>query len=128
MHIYVDFFTTFVAAILFMIFHAAWYSDYLFGNLWKKAIHLQKKHSIYSYVGVFMIGWIIAYFIGMVEFFLKVTSFWDGVLAGFIIWLGFILPALYYPVVWGKRRHLPFFIEVTCFLLQLMVMGGVIAG
>ena len=57
-----------------------------------------------------------------------VTSFWDGVIAGGIIWVGFVLPTQASLLIWEKRSWKLFLLDNGNWLIGLIVMGGILAG
>ena len=129
--VHIDFLTVLVAAIVYLIIRGVWYSKQLFGNYWLnlKGIsenNLRKKPL--AFLGNFLVALILSYFLSFVEVYLGATSFWDGVVAGFIIWFGFIFPVQFTEVIWIKKSGKLFWLESSCILLSLMVMGGILVG
>ena len=76
----------------------------------------------------FLVAIILSYFISLLEIFFDVTSFWDGVIAGFIVYLGFVFPTQITKVVWVKKTFKLFLVDNVCWLLSIMVMGGILVG
>lgn len=129
--LHVDFLTVFIAAIVYMVISLAWYSPFLFGNMWLRLSKLESKDVRNKPLAIFcnfIIALILSYFISLIEIFLDVTSFWDGVIAGFIIYLGFVFTTQFTKVIWVKKTFKLFLLDNLCWLLSIMVMGGILAG
>ena len=129
--VHIDFLTVLVAAIVYFIIKTLWYSSYLFGNLWFRLRGLKKEDVRKKYIGYplnFIIAYIIGHFISLFEIYVGATSFWDGVVAGFILWLGFVFITQISEVIWVKRSYKVFLIRNGFFLLAFMVMGAILVG
>ena len=86
--------------------------------------------SNFVYLGsliAFILILISAYILASIEILMKVTSFWDGVFLGFLIWFGFVLPVSYFSFLNTKKLN-HFFINNSFYLLALMVLAGLLAG
>ncbi len=136
---YVDLLTVIVAAIIFVIISSFWHSSFMFkkvlmklknNNLPKKPGRKKKLKPIrkIKYLYDFLICLVIAYVLSLLEILAGVVSFWDGVLFGFIIWLGFIGTFQMFQVVFDRKPFKLFIIENGLYLLNLMIIGGVLAG
>lgn len=125
---HVDYFSVFVGALIFMIISSAWYSPFLFGNLWKKYVQKEIRKKTFAFTATFFVAVILSYFLSLVEIYFGATSFWDGVISGFIIYIGFVFPTQIISVIWCKETFKIFLIDNFCYLLSLMVMGGVLVG
>ncbi|MBN1915049.1 MAG: DUF1761 domain-containing protein [Parachlamydiales bacterium] len=126
-----DYLTIIVAAIVNVILGFLWYSPYVFGRLWLQLIHRHEKEmkiTFFSLLGGIIISLFLSFFLALVEAYMGVTSFWDGVVAGFIVWFGFVLPTQFSIVLWEKRPIKLFFIDNGIWLLGMLVMGGILAG
>ena len=127
--VHIDFLTVIVAAVVYMIIASLWYSSYLFGNIWTK---LQGKKNIRKRFPAFLFNFlaalVLSYFLSLVEIYLGTTSFWDGVIAGFIVYFGFIFTTQIISVIWEKNSFKIFLIDNLFFMLSLMVMGGILVG
>jgi len=82
-----------IAAIIGLIFGYLWYSPLFFGNVVKKIYSTSRKKSVVISLS-FLLLLVVSYFIAFLEIYLKVTSFWDGVVTGILLWIGFILPGI----------------------------------
>jgi hypothetical protein len=133
--IYIDFLTAFVAAIIGFIIINLWFSQYCFKKLWEKyrnfKLHLKTtKAKIIFFIFVFIFIYIIALFLAFVQSYLRVTSFWDGIITGFLMWFGFTNPFHLASIfLFAKKNKFKIYlVEGFLFLLVYLLMGGMLAG
>ena len=128
---HIELFSVFIAAVLYMIVGALWYSKYLFGPAWLKLCHMKEselqKNKI-NFLWSFVVGLIIAYFLAFFEASLEITTVSDGMFVGFCFWLGFVATTQIGSVIWCKTPFRFFLINTGCKLLSFLVMGGVIGA
>jgi hypothetical protein len=125
-----DHMTVFFAAMAFFLLGGIWYSSFFFGPLWLKLCGFTKEDSRgwKRYFVALIQAVIMAYFLAFVEVYLRVTSFWDGVIGGGIVWLGCVVPVQLSSVLWEKKSIKLYFLNTLYFLLGYLVMGGILAG
>lgn len=129
--IHIDFLTVFVAAVIFILVKMLWYSPYLFGKMWIQIIAVKKKEIRNSYLGyslTFLAALILSYFIALIEIYVGASSFWDGVVVGFILWFGFVFPIKLLQVIWIKNELKLFLVQNGFLLISFMVMGAILVG
>ncbi|KPK31894.1 MAG: hypothetical protein AMS24_05330 [Chlamydiae bacterium SM23_39] len=129
--VHVDFLTVLVAAVVYFIMGIAWYSPYLFGAIWLRLKGIDKKKmrkNIFSYLGSFLVALILSYFLSLLEIYMGATSFWDGVVAGFVIYLGFVFTTQIPSIIWIKNNYKLFLIDNFFYFLSFMVVGGILVG
>lgn len=127
--IHVDYLTVLVAAVIYMIVAVLWYSPYLFGKIWMKEVGDNiNKNKFVTFPLNFLVAILLAYFISLFEIYLGATSFWDGVIAGFVIYLGFVFTTQVTSIIWVKNRWKLFLIDNGCWFISMMIMGGVLVG
>ena len=130
----VNYLAVFVSAIVSMILGSLWYSPLLFGNAWMKLSGAKKdmnkakaKGMIGSYlamfIGVLLTAFILAHFVQYVT----ASSFFEGMQAGVWLWLGFIAPVLLGSMLWEGKPFRYYLINVIYHLINLAVMGGILA-
>ena len=131
----IDFLSVFIATVVYVIIGAFWYSKFGFGKTWEKCIAKEKKSKkkqskrpYFSYFISFVLGYIIAFFIAYIENFLLISSFWDGLIAGCIIWFGFVFTTQAVMVLFEKRSVKLVLIDVGYWLITFAILGGVLAG
>jgi hypothetical protein len=124
----VDILSVIIATVVYMIISFIWFSPFIFGKIWKKVVpDIGKGAKLIAYFSSLLIALVVAYFLAIIEGYLGVTSFWDGVVAGFIVWLGFVATTSVSSAIWSNKWKV-FFIEQGCWLINFIIMGGIIAG
>jgi hypothetical protein len=126
----VDFLSILLAVIAYMVVGSIWYSSYAFGKIRDKfsGIKKHKKQGFIFYIGSFFSALVMAYFIGFIESYLSVTSFWDGVIAGLILCIGFVIPSNFINFLWKDKSFKLFCLDSSYWLLIFIAMGGILAG
>lgn len=124
-----------VAAVVSFIIGMLWYSPLLFGNAWMKAGGFSKKDInkakkkgmgkmiLASFVGSLVMAWVLAYFV----VYATASNFVQGMQVGFWLWLGFIATVLLGSVLWEGRVVKYYLINVAYWLVNVAVMGGILA-
>lgn len=127
----IDMVTAVVAAILFMILGAFWYSPLLFGKIWSRIsgidCSVQKKKGL-RLLAAFVNALVMAFFLSIIEAFMGATSTKDGIYIGIGIWLGFIATTHLSAVIWGKKPFRLYLIDAGFFFFGYALMGGVIGA
>ncbi len=127
----IDVVTAFVAAFVYMLIGAFWYSKLLFGKTWEKLAALPSTAFSYKwlrYLIAFLSAYIMAVFLSIVEAFMGSASTMDGVYIGIGIWLGFIATTQLSLVLWGKKPFRLYLIDNGFFFCGYAVMGGIIGA
>jgi hypothetical protein len=124
----IDLLTVCFASIIYLAMYIIWYSNFLFGKIYKAQLKKQIKKSFLSYIYIFIVTFVISYVLALFEVLLRITTFWDGVFLGFLIWLGFVVSHSSFLVVFFKRNLKLYFIDNILYLLALMIIGGILAG
>ena len=128
--IYIDFYLVVIAAISYMLISALWYSKLFFKNRVSKIVKVKKnkKELVIAYLISFIVALFISYFLALFQVYVGATTFTDGLLSGFIVWIGVVLPINLNSFIWKKSKKELFFIENGHYLLSLLVMGAVLIG
>jgi|GEM_PF-1022965 hypothetical protein len=127
----IELFSVFIAAVLYVIIGAVWYSKYLCGPAWLKLCRMKEsemKHHKINILWSFLVGFVIAYFLAFFEASLEITTVTDGMFVAFCFWLGFVATTQIGAVIWCKTPFKFFLINTGCKLLSFLVMGGVIGA
>ena len=131
----VNYIAVFASAVVSMVIGFLWYSPILFGEAWmkasgktKKEIDSAKKKGMTSYylaafIATLLMAFILAYFVQYV----LAATFFEGMQAGFWIWLGFVAPVLLGSILWEGKSFSYYMINVFHYLATLMVMAGILA-
>ena len=119
-----------VAAVVNMVVGAVWYSKPLFAKEWSKLTG-RKLDDMgggmgygVAFVGALIQAWILAHFV----VYAGSTSFADGLVTGFWLWLGFAAVTVAVNQVFeGRSWHL-WKINAGYFLVVLLINGGLLAA
>jgi len=129
----IDFYAVGIAAVLYTIIFAVWYSKWLFGATWVRLNGLTesqlRKNVLWKRLGWnFLLGLCFAYFLAFFDASLQVTSVGDAMLSALTLWIGFVLPTQLFSVIWYRKPVRLFWIDAGYLLLSLLVMGGIIGA
>lgn len=128
----INYWAVLVAAAVNMGVGAAWYSGSLFGKQWAKAIggkiedmkaRANQGYSI-SIVGALVMAFILSHFVS----YAGSTTFADGLVTGFWLWLGFIAFIVASTVVFEGRNWKLWQINAGYWLVVLLINGGLLAA
>lgn len=125
---YIDLLTVFFASIVYLIMYIVWYSNFFFGKIYKNILRKEIQKSFFRYFYVFIFIFVTSYIVALFEVLLGITTFWDGVFLGFLIWLGFVATHFIFLVISFKRNLKLYFIDNILYLLGLMIIAGILAG
>lgn len=114
-----------------MLVGAAWYSEYLFGTLWRKLTHLRDREiklaqgSAYraSFISALIMAYVLAYLVQ----FTQVSNFSQASSAAFWLWFGLVLPTHVTTTFFSRRNILVMLIDTGYFLMAMIVMAWVFA-
>lgn len=116
-----------IAAAIYYILGAIWYSEKLFGNpTW---MHWQKPaNPVPGYIGEAIIGLVIAFVMAGFIHALRIARPLEGAVVGFWLWLGFVATTQFSAVLWKGKTLKGFFIHNAFLLISFLLMGGVLAA
>lgn len=117
-----------IATILNMIMSAFWYSDFLFGTQWKKLNKIELRNDWKTVILGAVSSLIIAFFFYTFESALHVTSVMDGMMIGFLFWLGFIVTTQMSSFIYVKKPLQLFVIDTGYKMLSFLVIGGLMGA
>ena len=127
--IFIDFMTVFVASLVYVAVKFFWFSSCLFGNVWKRLNSQHKPVStVLNIIGNWVAAFILSYFFALTEIFLDITSFWDSVAVGFVVWFSFVFTTQITKVLWDRNCFKSFLIENGFFLLGFLLLSIILAG
>jgi hypothetical protein len=120
-----------VAAVVNMVVGAVWYSKPLFAKEWSKLTGRKMEdmggggmgYGV-AFVGALIQAWILAHFV----VYAGSTSFTDGLVTGFWLWLGFVAVATAVNMVFEGRSWNLWKINAGYFLVVLLINGGLLAA
>ncbi|HSX14170.1 MAG TPA: DUF1761 domain-containing protein [Chlamydiales bacterium] len=128
---YIDWLVIVIATVLNMAIGFIWYSKWLFGPVWKKFTkHAEKDLRCNSKTMIlgFIVSFMIAFFLFIFESALQVTSVTDGMIVGFLLWLGFVATTQMSTFIWNKMPFRLFLVHTGFKLLSFLVMSGLIGA
>ncbi|HEY3251262.1 MAG TPA: DUF1761 domain-containing protein [Ignavibacteria bacterium] len=127
------------AAVLNMAIGMLWYSPFVLGKLWIKSMgpgqagktsgEFQQSGSANPLIYVFntIAALIFAYVLAHIMKFAFISSFGDGVIVGFWVWLGFVVTTVLPGYLYEKRSKVLYFIFILYQLVAICLMGGLLA-
>ena len=127
-----NYFAIVVAAIIYVVIGAIWYSPAVFGKLWMKLAKCDPesckgKNMVWSWLGCCVTALITAWGLAVLIRNMAYTDFIRGGYIGILAWAGFVMTTQFSAVLWGKKHIGEWLIHASCALISLWVMGGVIA-
>ena len=131
----VNYLAVFAAAVVGMALGALWYSPVLFGKTWMSLTGLseetltkaKEKGMAKSYLIGFIGTLIMSYVLAHITSYASATTFLEGSLAGFWIWLGFIAPVALGTVLWEGKPVKLYILNTSYYLVALVLMGAILA-
>jgi hypothetical protein len=134
--------TVLLAAIVYFVIGAIWYSPFLFGhykshehgtpaqeNVISTPLDTKQRHwlrLIGPYIGEFIISLIIAYVLTLFIQISQAEEIAEGIAVALWIWIGFIATTHFSAVLWDRKTVHNFFIHAGFMLVGLMAMGATI--
>lgn len=120
-----------VSACAYIVAGVIFYSHWALGKLWMPLVkHMQKqaeKRSILVYLGAFISALLIAYIMGCVNNLARTKEPKEGAFLGFLIWIGFVIPTIFSPVLFGKKAVGMFWLDAIFYLIVYAVIGAIMA-
>lgn len=123
-----DFITIIVAAIIYMVIGALWYSKSMFGEIWMKIHSAKKKKPKLLLIAGFVNAIVISFFLSLLIAYLGATSTMDGIYAALGVWLGFVVTTQFPMYLWSDRSWKAFFIDIGYQGIGLTAMGALIGA
>ncbi len=119
-----------VSGVIQWVVGALWYSA-LFGKQWRELVGMKKTPSgssaIVAMATSFVGGLVLAFALAHVIQWAYATNFPWGAFIGFICWLGFVAPMMLSQSLYEQRPIKLFFINVSYWLVVLIISGGLLA-
>jgi len=125
-----------IAGVINMLLGALWYSPYVMGKLWMKSMgkteeEIKQGSSNASMGLIYVVNTIasllFAYVLAHIVKFASLTTFAEGVNAGFWVWLGFVVTTVIPGYLYENRPKMLYFIFIIYQLISIVLMGGVLA-
>ncbi len=117
-----------VASVISYVIMMIWYSPGLFGKAWMKLTKIKKcVKSANVFIAAFINTIVFNAVLAAIILFTGVYTFWDGLLIGGLVWLGFIVTTMYSGILWEKMPWKLFWINSLSYLLVMLINGGILA-
>lgn len=131
MEIVVNYWAVLVAAVVSMVIGTLWYGP-LFGKKWMALTGLSKESMasmplspVQAMVGGFAMSLLMAYVLA--HFIVLVTNVgFSGYMAGFWVWLGFVMTTQIHSFLWEGKPFTLFTLNAAYTLLTYLAMGAVL--
>ncbi len=125
-----------VAAVIQFAIGSLWYSNILFGKAWmrylgidkKKLNSAQKKSMTGSYILVFVGALVLNFVLAYIVKYMTASTFEQGMVAGLMVWIGFILTSMLGMTLWEGKSYKLYLINVFYYLVSLLITGGLLAS
>ena len=132
----VNYLAVLASAVASMIIGSVWYGP-LFGkkfihetgmDMWspEKQAAMKKKMGV-SYFAQFVASCVMLYVLAGLIVGFGQNTLSGGLLTGFVMWLGFVVPLKLGDAIWGGKMSL-FWMNIGNMLLTLLVAGAIIGG
>jgi len=123
-----------VSAIVGFVIGGLWYSPLLFGKTWMKLMNITQKEmkankdkAKKGYIFMFVALLVMAYTLALFVNYAGATTLTAGLLVGFWAWLGFVATVLLGGFLWENKPFSLYLINVSHYLVVLVVMGAILA-
>lgn len=137
MNIEVNYVAIFLAAIVSMIAGFIWYSPSVLGKPWMKASghtpdslkkaqkEMGKLYGL-SFLVALLTAYVLFHVMGLSYNFYHYSMISTGIISGFWMWIGFVMPVQLTDAIFGKKNWKLFGISTGYQLVSLVLMGVVI--
>jgi hypothetical protein len=119
-----------VCAIINILLGMTWYSPKVLGTLWAKEHGFdleQLKPTFWHYIAGVIVAFVLSIVFNMMIHAFGIVGIGNGIALGFFIWLGFIATSHFSGVIWAKKPFIVYFIDAGFMLLNLIVIGAIMA-
>jgi len=125
-----------VASVVSFLVGMVWYSPLLFGKVWIKLIGISKEDMeksmkkgmatsmLLGFVTLLVMSYVLRYFIEV----LRYSTAIDGVILGFMIWIGFFATSMMGIVLWENKPWGLYLINTLHYLVVLVIMGAILGA
>ena len=122
-----------VAAVINMALGMLWYSPYLLGKLWMRSMG-KTPEDVRSgasagimYVINTITSLVFAYVLAHIVKYANLNTIQLGAMAGFWVWLGFVVTTVLPVYLFESRPKMLFFIYILYQFVSIPIMGGILA-
>ncbi len=132
----INYLAVLVSGIVCMFIGFLWYGP-LFGKIWMKLMNFDKKKMdeikkkgmrktamFIAFIGALVMSYILALLINR----MRVSGFSQGMLIGFLVWLGFFVTTKLGMMLWEGKPVKLYFLNVFHDLVVLLIVSGLLAS
>jgi hypothetical protein len=124
-----------VCGVVSILLGSIWYGA-LFGKVWmaymkvtpEQAKNFPKSQMIKSYVIAFISSLLMAFTLSNILTYGGALAPWQGAVAGFFQWLGFVVPVALSGVLWENKPWKIFWITAGYYLVYLAIIGVILVA
>lgn len=128
----INYLAVFVAAVVYMVIGALWYSPVLFGKTWKKLVgpHVDttKGNAVNGYALTFVAALLIAYVLAHIVDYLGADTPLAGAQTAFWLWAGFSVTSGIGETIFAGRSGKLYVLNMSYNLVAMVIMGAIIAA
>ena len=132
----INYLAVLVATVAAMVIGAIWYAPKVLGNLWMKELGMgatpedrekMRKGAAKAYAGMFIAALVTSYVLAHFVDYTNATTALNGAVTALWLWLGFVATVIFGQVLFEKRSLTLFAIGAGYQLVNLVVMGIILA-
>lgn len=127
----INYLAVFVAAVVYMVVGALWYSPVLFGKTWKKLVgshaDMTRGNAANGYALTFVAALLIAYVMAHFVDYLGADTVLAGAQTAFWLWAGFSVTAGVGETIFAGRPGKLYVLNMSYNLVAMVVMGAILA-
>ena len=132
----VNYVAVLVAALAAMVLGMVWYHPKVFGSMWMKLTGLKKKdmqkaqkegmagHMFIGFLATLVMVYVLDRFVNLTG----AATVPQGLMLGFWLWLGFMMPLALGPVLWERKDVKLFFLNGAYWLVTVLVAAAILVS
>lgn len=124
-----DLIAVIVVTVLNNVLGMTWYSKSLFGTEWAKAHKFDLgtlKATPMHFIAAIGVSFLTALVFSLLVNWFGINSAWQGMVLGFMIWLGFIATTHFSGVIWAQKPLKAYVIDTGFQLVSMLMMGAIL--
>ena len=130
----VNYLAILISAVVSFVIGGLWYGP-IFGKMWialmgftqKDIDKAKQKGMSKSYLITFVASLIMAFVLAHFIIYTGASNFFEGFQVGFWVWLGFVATTQLGTVLWENKSWNLFILNIAYWLVNLLVMGAILA-
>jgi len=121
-----------IAAATYLVVGVISYSRWGLGRYWEKHIsHMRLDVPLQNFraiLGAFVSAIVVSYFMGIFQNIMNVEDILTGAFVGLLVWIGFIWPTIFSPVLFGRKPIQMFWLDSLYYFIVYIAIGAITAG